>query len=205
MLLDFDELYKKYNMNIKGVLHIGAHFGQEVEIYEKYYIKNIIFFEPVPVTFERLKNNIGERAILVNKALGNDNKIVNMYIEESNAGQSSSVLRPIEHLNLFPWVIFNKKIDVEMIRLDDFLLNKNEYNFINIDVQGYELEVFKGSEETLNNIDYIITEVNRIEVYNDCVRIEQLDNYLNTYGFERVETKWFDAGWGDAFYIKNKI
>jgi hypothetical protein len=75
-------------------------------------------------------------------------------------------------------------------------------NFINIDVQGYELEVFKGSENLLNSIDYIITEVNRDEVYENCVRIESLDEFLSKYGFIRVETDWAGHTWGDALYIK---
>jgi FkbM family methyltransferase len=202
MLLDFDELNKKYQFNINGILHIGAHEGQEFKIYDKYNIKNIIFFEPVPSTYEKLKSNIGNKAILVNKALGNQNKITSMYIEESNAGQSSSILQPLEHLKLFPWIKFNKMINVEMIRLDDYLIYSQNYYFINIDVQGYELEVFKGAEKTLSNIDYIITEVNRLDVYKSCVKIDQLDSYLNTYGFCRVETSWYDIGWGDALYIK---
>ena len=78
-----------------------------------------------------------------------------------------------------------------------------DYNFINIDVQGYELEVFKGGKDTLNNIDYITTEVNRDEVYKDCAKIEELDTYLGDYGFQRVETTWDGGTWGDAFYIKN--
>ncbi len=33
MLLDFDNILKKYNMNIKGVIHIGAHYGQEHSLF----------------------------------------------------------------------------------------------------------------------------------------------------------------------------
>ena len=33
MLLNFNELVKKYNMNIKGVIHIGAHYGEEIQEY----------------------------------------------------------------------------------------------------------------------------------------------------------------------------
>ena len=29
MLLNFDMLYHKYQLTIKGVIHIGAHFGTE--------------------------------------------------------------------------------------------------------------------------------------------------------------------------------
>jgi len=86
--------------------------------------------------------------------------------------------------------------------LDSFFDKETNYNFINIDVQGYELEVFKGGKKTLESIDYIMTEVNRDEVYKNCPRIEELDTYLSTYGFERVETTWDGGTWGDAFYIK---
>ena len=53
MLLDFDKLYTKYGMNVTGVIHIGAHFGQEYATYKKYpTFENIIFFEPDPDSFE---------------------------------------------------------------------------------------------------------------------------------------------------------
>jgi hypothetical protein len=75
---------------------------------------------------------------------------------------------------------------------------------INIDVQGYELEVFKGGKDFLNEVDYIITEVNRDEVYKGCAKIDELDSFLAPYGFNRVETTWDGGTWGDAFYIKTK-
>ena len=46
MLLDFDTVHKKYNMNITGVIHIGGHHGQEYKTYKKYpSIKKMVFFE----------------------------------------------------------------------------------------------------------------------------------------------------------------
>ena len=79
-------------------------------------------------------------------------------------------------------------------------------NFMNVDVQGYELEVFKGGKETLEQIEYVYCEVNRGEMYEGNPMIEELDEYLGGYGFERVETHWPETWykWGDAFYIKNK-
>lgn len=211
MLLNFDDLYYKYKLKIKGILHIGAHFGQEFEIYKKYNITNLIFFEPLPHTFETLKTNIGNKdilgikPILVNKALGNETRKVDMFCESDNKGQSSSILKPELHEKQYPWIKFNYKLQVDMIKLNDYKFNHMEYNFINIDVQGYEFEVFKGSSEILPNIDYIICEVNRDEVYKDCARVEELDEYLGTFGFKRVETTWDGGTWGDAFYIKDTI
>jgi hypothetical protein len=66
------------------------------------------------------------------------------------------------------------------------------------------LEVFKGSETTLNHIDYIMCEVNREVVYYGCPMVNELDDFLKKYNFKRVETTWDGNTWGDAFYIKNK-
>jgi FkbM family methyltransferase len=203
MLLDLIKLKEKYDLKINGVLHIGAHFGQEYTTYEKLGIKNTMFFEPLPHTFEKLKSNIGDKAILVNTALGNMIGKIEMNVETANQGQSSSILEPIIHLQQYPHIKFNNKVTVDITKLDVFIEEKDKFNMINIDVQGYELEVFKGGSEFLKDIDYVMTEVNRDEVYKGCPRVEELDSYLGTYGFKRVETTWDGGTWGDAFYIKN--
>jgi FkbM family methyltransferase len=202
MLLDLKKLIPKYNMAIKGVVYIGAHVGTEIGLYTDLNIKNIVMFEPVPSTYEKLKLNVGDKATLINKALGNENRMVEMNIETANAGQSSSILEPALHLNQYPHITFNSKQEVEMARLDDVELPEADYNFMTIDVQGYELEVFKGGKEFLNQIDYIVCEVNRAEVYSGCPLVEELDEFLAPYGFERVETSWDGNIWGDAMYIK---
>jgi len=202
MLLNLDNLKTKYDLKIRGVLHIGAHVGQEFGTYERLGINNVMFFEPVPSTFQRLKENVGDKAILVNTALGNMIGEVEMFTEIVNQGQSSSVLEPEHHLVQHPNIQFNGRQKVSMTKLDTFIEEKDKYNFINIDVQGYELEVFKGGIEFLKTIDYVMTEVNRAELYKGCARIEELDWFLGSYGFERVETTWDGGTWGDAFYVK---
>lgn len=202
MLLNLDSLKEKYDLKIKGVLHIGAHIGQEFQTYERLGIKNVMFFEPIKNTFNRLKENVGDKAILINTALGNKEDEVEMFTETINEGQSSSVLEPDYHLVQHPSIQFDGKETVKMTKLDKFIEHKEKFNFINIDVQGYELEVFKGGSEYLNTIDYVMTEVNRAELYKGCAKIEELDSYLGSYGFNRVETTWAGGTWGDAFYIK---
>jgi len=204
MLLNFPNLIKKYNLKIKGILHIGAHFGQEFKTYKKMNIKNVCFFEPLPKTFEVLKSNVGDEAILHNTAIGNMVGEVEMNVESANQGQSSSILEPAIHLRQYPHIRFTDKVKVKITKLDNFIEDCEKYNFINIDVQGYELEAFKGAEEYLNHIDYIMTEVNRDEVYKNCPMVGELDEYLSRFNFERVETTWDGGTWGDAFYIKNK-
>jgi len=76
---------------------------------------------------------------------------------------------------------------------------------MNIDVQGYELEVMKGSVETLKQIDYIYCEVNKAEIYENNAYIDEIDSFLSQYSFERVEIQWWeDHDWGDALYVKTE-
>jgi FkbM family methyltransferase len=203
MLIDLIKLNEKYNLKLKGVIHIGAHYGEEYDTYTKLGIKNIIFFEPLSDNFRILSEKIGNNAILVNKALGSENRQIEMNVETNNESQSSSILEPVIHLAQYPWIKFDKKETVNMATLDSELKDIERYNFINIDVQGYELEVFKGAIKTLENIDYIMSEVNKDEVYKNCARVEEIDEFLWFYGFKRVETSWDGYTWGDAFYIKN--
>lgn len=162
--------------------------GQEYEIYQKLGIANLILFEPLSQNFEILKTHVGEKVKLVQKALGNENKKVKMYKDSANNGMSSSILKPQKHLEQYPEIVFDQEEIVDMVGLDDFLTEKENYNFLTIDVQGYELEVLKGSQETLSNISGILTEVNRDELYENCVRVEQLDDLLENFNLVRVET-----------------
>lgn len=202
MLIDLERIVKKYNLQINGVIQIGAHFGEENNIYDNLNIKNRIFFEPLESNFNILKYNLGDKYELYKLALGNDNKDIEMFVEEANLGQSSSILKPELHLKQYPHIVFNKKEIVQMKRLDDINIDLSKFNFINIDVQGYELEVFKGGKNTLNNIDYIMAEINRDEVYENCTKINDLIRFLKPYGFELVEENWEGITWGDGFFIK---
>lgn len=202
MLLDLNELILKYHLKIKGVIHIGAHHGQEHNLYKEHNINKIVYFEPLKSNFDVLQKTVGSDAILYNLALGNDNKEIEMFVESANMGQSSSILEPDLHIKQYPHITFNNKEVVEMKKLDDIDLDINNYNFINIDVQGYELEVFKGAINTLRNVDYIISEINRDELYKECARIEDLQSFLKDFGFELVESNWVGGSWGDGFFIK---
>ena len=126
-----------------------------------------------------------------------------MYVSNCDR-MCSSVLKPKVVLEQYPNITFNEREVVEMIRLDDAEIKFEKYNFLNIDVQGYELEVLKGGEKTLNGIDYIYTEINNAEVYEDTPHVDELDKFLDPYGFVRVETDWSGVTWGDGLYVKEK-
>jgi len=193
-------------MNVKGVVHIGAHYGEEIQEYVDNGIQKITVFEPLSKNFEVLAErlqNVNADIQGYQVALGSQKGTATMYLS-SNEAQSSSILKPKEHLEHHPDVSFDGTEEVEVSILDDYDLG--DANFINMDVQGYELEVLRGGKETLNNVDYVYCEVNRGEMYENNAMIDDIDKYLGEYGFERVETYWPETWykWGDALYIKKK-
>lgn len=204
MILSFTQIYLKYKMNISGVIHVGAHHGEEVPVYINNGISKIVLFEPLEENFDIIENhvkNYNANIIGHQVALGSENKIVDMYLS-SNQLESSSILKPKKHLELYSNITFERTEKVEVKRLDDY--NYTDYNLLNIDVQGYELEVLKGSEKTLQYIDYIYCEVNDAEIYEGNAYISDIDDYLSKYSFKRAETNWWENhGWGDALYIKD--
>jgi len=198
---------------INGVIYVGANTGQEMKYLINMGLNHLVFFEPQPDSFESLKENAkkyGTRVIVENKAVGNIKGEMKLHIAANN-GLSSSLLKPTEIHHQKYRISFTSEILVPVVRLDDYIKNPEYYNFLMIDVQGFELEVLKGSVNLLkNNIDYIMSEVNSVHLYENGVLLEELEDFLLQYNFKRiyisrdVEKMRKRQGYGDALYKKEK-
>lgn len=200
--------FETYLKDVRGVIHVGAHDGEERGWYTKY--PGVIYFEPDPKVFSRLRENIKyiKNHVAYNVGIHDTLKEAILHVA-SNEGLSSSILPLGTHKTHHPKVKYVGTREVKLVRLDEFLQSKNisidDYNFLNIDVQGVELNVIKSLGELISKIDYIYTEVNWEELYEGCCLINQIDDYLSLYDFERVQTHKTKHMWGDAFYIKRKL
>ena len=184
----------KYNMKINGVIHVGGNVGEEIPQYRQQ-TNNIHMFEPLKECFDQIDNSINK----YNVGLGSKKCTLEFNIAINK--QSSSFLKPKLHLEKHSWVTFNEpKRLIHIDTLDSY--NIVDCNFLHMDTQGYELEILKGSEETLKYIDYIYTEINIMELYENCVQLEELDEYLKSKNFIRTELILTGYGAGDALYIK---
>jgi FkbM family methyltransferase len=207
MLFNFLQLQQEYNLKIKDIIHVGGHFGEEVKIYKDGVPDRFIeIFEPHPITFQYLLKtaNTFNNINCHNVALGSQEKTMTLYVENANNGQSNSLLKPKVHTQQYPHIIFNETVNVNVKTLDSFNYTSN-FNFLNIDVQGFELEVLKGSVTTLQHIECIICEVNNVELYENCCKVGDIDNFLEQFNFKRVKTNWEGTTWGDALYVKSRI
>ncbi len=201
-----NKIIKKYNLEIDGLVHFGAHKGQEVDSYLENKIKNIHLFEPQNHAFSYLKSNFEglDEITLYNFGLGNTEEKVNLFKEKDNDGMSSSILEPLKHKKYYPEIHFEGKEQILIKRYEN--LNIENVNFLNIDIQGFEIEALKGCGIKLDDFDYIYTEVNRKELYRGNPNIREIDNYLDQFNFLRVQTFWASSNlpFGDALYIKKE-
>jgi len=206
----FTDRIEIYLKNLRGAIHVGANDGGERDWYIQMGFPRVIYFEPIPEVYQRLQENIknikGHTAF--NVGVHDTLRTATLNIA-SNGGQSSSILPLGTHKTHHPKVKYVGEEGIRLIRLDEFLQNNNlsiaDYNFLNIDVQGVELNVIKSLGESISKIDYIYTEVNWEELYQGCCLIDEIDDYLKQYNFERVLTHQTRHMWGDAFYVKKGV
>lgn len=211
MLIKFDTIVKKYGVP-KGIIHLGAHLAEELEDYLQHNQRNVVWIEANPDLYTNLSeraNNAGHLSFceLLSDEDGNDMSF-NIAKNHYNGNyQSSSVLDFGTHAVHHPNIVMESKLILRSKKISTIFsengLSFSDYNFVNIDLQGYELPALKGFGDAISKMDFIYSEVNTGEVYKGCTKIEELDEYLGSYGFRRVETEMTDAEWGDAFYIKN--
>jgi FkbM family methyltransferase len=201
MLISLHELVKKYSVQFKGILHVGAHECEELNDYEKYLQRNkILWVEAMNDKVEYCRQKYPN--ILIENAVVSDNEET-VKFNVSNNGQSSSILDFGLHSQYHGHVHYVSAFETQTKMLKDIIKNYDiEFNFLNFDIQGAELKALKGMEEYLDKVDYLYTEVNSDYVYKDCALITELDDYLKSFGLHRVETSWTDCKWGDAFYIR---
>ena len=203
MLISLEHLINKYNIIFTGILHVGMHEAEEIVEYEKYIGRDkILWIEAIP---DKVQYCISKfPSILVENAIISDvEEEVNFNI--SNNGQSSSILELGLHKSLHPEVYYITSFKSQSKRLDNVISKYSDiqFNFLNLDIQGVELRALKSIGDYLNKVNYVYTEVNNDYVYENCDLIEDIDKYLEKFGFKRMETIWFgNCKWGDAFYMK---
>jgi FkbM family methyltransferase len=222
VLIPLQDVIDRYGLAISGVIHAGAHLGQEAEIYGSCGIRDVLWIEANPKTIDELRTNVeplGHR--VASACLGaTTGEIVTFNIADTpsgaNRGMSSSVLPLGTHLERHPNVRYVSQIELTTRTLDSVVVEHSAtgWNVLVLDVQGYELHVLRGASKTLLHTDCIYSEVNLDELYAGGALLADLDAFLEDRGFTRRETRlygsqyrderdgerWF--GWGDAVWMR---
>ena len=216
MLITIAELKARFNINIQGVLHIGAHNCEELGDYISVGVNlsNIYWIEALPRLVEKNKRSNPLLNIYQAVIYDEDDKEIEFNVTncdgDVNNFASSSILEFGSHKTSHPQVKLVDKVKMTTSRMDSVInkhaINMKNVNFINLDIQGVELHALKSMESYLKNIDYIYSEVSTEEVYKKCDQMIDITTYLAQHNFRLVDARIYKQyGWGDAFYIKNGI
>jgi FkbM family methyltransferase len=204
MLIKFSDIVNRYGKP-NGIIHIGAHLMEERSDYINNGVDQIIWIEANPSIYEMIKWADSDKERVFNYAITDTDGLV-YDLNVTNNGESSSILVMDKHKEYHPHIWVDGKIKVNSKRMDTLVkengLNTDNYDFLNLDIQGVELLAMKGFGDMISNFNYIYSEVNSGYLYSGCCLIEEIDMYLMEFGFKRVMTEMTPFEWGDALYIK---
>jgi FkbM family methyltransferase len=202
----------------RGIIHVGADVGQEVPQYLEYGFKKIILIEANPNSYRTLEASFGrcDKIRLFNYAACNKNGTVDFHIHSSRSGSTepASILPMKRFKEIVRTLHTTGTIQVPAITLDSLIethgIIREEYNFINIDIQGAELLALQQATKLISGLDVIISEVNLIEMYENGATESELVSFLARHGFDKRhavyhtlydETSTFPA-WGECLFMR---
>jgi FkbM family methyltransferase len=207
MLIPLIDLKNKYNLDIRGVIHIGMYNAEELPAYRECGVEKVIWIEALKKLADaaKLKFESDPSQWVIEAVISDKEETVDFMVTNNEA--SSSILNLGTHLQHHPRVWEEKRIKVVTCTMESIIngygIDMVDYNFLNIDIQGAELKALKGMKYYLQYIDYLYLEVNEEEIYEKCCLVEELDEFLSY--FKRVETKMTKYNWGDAMYIRKTL
>jgi FkbM family methyltransferase len=198
----------KYKVSPSCILHVGAHEAEEKEIYKQMGCDKVLWIESMYSKYEVIRNAIKNEpnmSAITATVWSKDNQVMTFY--ETNNGQSSSVFELEKHREKYPGIVITKQYQTVTSKIDTiiYVTMKGKYipDMICIDIQGAELEAFKGATNTLKNVKWIYTEVSYEALYKGAALEPELTEFLNKKGFVKLEENDTGMGWGDALYAKN--
>ena len=192
------------------ILDVGANVGQSVKRFKTVFPSSVIHsFEPGRATFARLQDNVAsEKNVFVWPcALGS--AVGEKVFQENTESDMSSFLE----LGKAGWGEVKQERTVNVTTVDRFVADHSiaKIDILKSDTQGYELEVFRGAEETMrqNRIGLIYFEFIFAEMYRNLPPFEQVYRHLvdrdfllvAIYNFHRQDDL---ASWADVLFVNRE-
>lgn len=209
MLITLPDLVKRFCLDITGVLHVGAHLGEEAPQYHALGVPGdrVWWVEAntdVKAKLERAVVHRYGQHVIFDAVWSEDFTEVPFHVTNYD-GMSSSVLEFGTHPEFSPDTVFVDHRTVTARTIDSLAAeHRIAANFLNLDIQGAELHALRGATDFLKGCIAVYSEVNTAEVYQGCAKLHELDELLAAAGFDRVDTHMVPGqGWGDALYVRS--
>ena len=147
----------------------------------------IIAFEVDKELCDDLNNKSNGDIVFYPMALGSKEETRDFYI--TNHSMCCSLYPPNDELNSLynnlEVAYLKEKTTIDTVTLDYFANKHNIQNidFIKIDIQGAELDVFQNALQVLKDVAFIVTEVEFIHHYKDQPLFGDVNNFLYQHNF----------------------
>jgi FkbM family methyltransferase len=201
-------LLKKYVPPNPVIIDCGAHTGADsIELARKFSNSIIHSFEPVPKLYSQLKHNIRRYSNIktYEMALSDNTGKALFNISGGESDQSSSLLKPKDHLLDHPNITFDEILEVDTMTLDDWSerFNIEKIDFLWLDMQGFELQMLKKAPNVLSKVKVIYTEISSKETYVGVSSYFDFKTWLESEGFLlRIEAMPEGYDMGNAVFVK---
>ena len=189
------------------IIEIGCNDGTHTQWFLELFADPVVHcFEPDPRAASRFTQALGMHSKVHLWPLAISDRIGRISFHQSGGRQrrlqsgevvewdmSGSIKTPKKHLEYHPAITFEHTIDVETTTLDAWCAQAgvDRIDFLWMDVQGAELDVFRGGERSLSRTRYLYTEYSDNEVYEGQGSLRQIERHLPS--FEVVEVFPFDV------------
>lgn len=183
---------------MRTIVHVGAHLGQEVEDYYKLGFRKIVLIEASPDTYEKLVSRISgineniRRSVIHLQCLVScqDDEFLEFY-EFDNEGASSSIYKSTKlKRDVCKVAETGRSFRLKTFRLDTLLTSlgilPNHLSALVVDVQGAEFNVLLGCGVYLKYPHFIDIEVSKYEYYDGAPLYNYVEKVLDVNGFKRV-------------------
>ena len=185
----------QYGNRARGILHLGAHLGQEAPAYARLG-KPVVWVEGIPAICDELARRIAahpqQRALcgLLDEADGRQRRL---HLSNNAQGVSSSLFEfgPYGSGAQSLWPALNLEMVSSLLLATitvDTLLAANgvdvrAHDFWVVDLQGAELLALKGATGSLEHCGALLIETSQVPVYDGGVLWEELRDWLQSRGF----------------------
>lgn len=180
------------------ILEIGCNDGTDTFwLRDLFGNATIHCFEPDPRAVKRFRRKVGDRPrIRLHETALSDREGSVVFHQSGGDPQteyskempegwdlSGSIRPPKRHLAEYPWCRFDRSIEVPTTTLDAWCSANgvSAIDFIWMDVQGAEIDVFRGGRRALRSTRYLFTEYDNTEMYAGQYPLPRLLRFLRTF------------------------
>jgi FkbM family methyltransferase len=205
----------KFNIKLDGVYHCGSSDAIEADTWDLFGAKYVIYFEVNDLVFnyliQRLSGRPNHMPFLYGLGDIDEEKTSFHYYRELTDGAGSIFEDDKMHEYVSDCHMLGISNDDVLYTLDTIIDRHQipylDTNLLNIDLQGAELKCLRGCKKLLTSpsLKYIICETSIKDIYKYGPKIEDIDNELKLYNFERVYYQpdpGMQGSQGDSLYIR---